>query len=193
MKHLIIYSNPETESFSHRILECVKDYSIEKGHELEVRDLYAMGFNPILSGEELKALEKDGSVPDDVKAEHEFLFWADVITFIHPIWWSVPAMMKGYYDRVFTYDYVYTYTEDGPKGLLTGKKAFRFNSMGSHREVFEKNGMRKDYEDVFDKGIIQSTGIKMVESKLFGPSPRQDKELGDKYLQEVRESLSKVL
>lgn len=193
MKHLIIYSNPETESFSHRILECVKDYSIEKGHELVVRDLYAMGFNPILSGEELKALEKDGSVPDDVKAEHEFLFWADVITFIHPIWWSVPAMMKGYYDRVFTYDYVYTYTEDGPKGLLTGKKAFRFNSMGSHREVFEKNGMRKDYEDVFDKGIIQSTGIKMVESKLFGPSPRQDKELGDKYLQEVRESLSKVL
>ena len=193
MKHLIIYSNPETESFSHRILECVKEYSEEKGHEVVVRDLYAMGFNPILSGEELKALEKDGSVPDDVKAEHEFLFWADVITFIHPIWWSVPAMMKGYYDRVFTYDYVYTYTEDGPKGLLTGKKAFRFNSMGSHREVFEKNGMRKDYEDVFDKGIIQSTGIKMVESKLFGPSPRQDKELGDKYLQEVRESLSKVL
>lgn len=193
MKHLIIYSNPEVESFSHRILECVKDYSLERGHEVEVRDLYAMGFNPVLSKEEIQALDRDGSVPEDVKKEQDFLDWADVVTFIHPIWWSVPAMIKGYYDRIFSYEYAYVYTDKGPKGLLTGKQAFRFNSMGSHREVFEKNGLRKDYEDVFDKGIIQSTGIKVVDSKLFGPSPRKDKELGDKYLEEVKESLSKVL
>lgn len=193
MKHLIVYVNPEEESFSHRILETVKDYSLEKGHEVEVRDLYKLGFNPVLSLEEIQALEKDGSVPADVKTEQDYLDWAELVTFIYPVWWMIPAMMKGYFDRVLTYEYAYVYTEDGPKGLLKDKKVFRLNSMGTHREVYEKNGLRKDYESVIDEGIIQSTGMKVVESRLFGPSPREDKELGDKYLEEVKEIISKIL
>lgn len=193
MKHLIVYVNPEEESFSHRILETVKEYSLEKGHEVEVRDLYKLGFNPVLSLEEIQALEKDGSVPADVKTEQDYLDWAELVTFIYPVWWMIPAMMKGYFDRVLTYEYAYVYTEDGPKGLLKNKKVFRLNSMGTHREVYEKNGLRKDYESVIDEGIIQSTGMKVVESRLFGPSPREDKELGDKYLEEVKEIISKIL
>ena len=193
MKHLIIYVNPEEESFSHIILETVKNYSLEKGHEVQVRDLYAIGFNPVLSKEEIKALNKDTSVAEDVKVEQDYLDWAEVVTFIYPIWWMIPAMVKGYFDRVFSYEYAYEYTEDGPKGLLTDKKVFRLNSMGTHREVYEKNGLRRDYESVIDEGILQSTGMKVIESKLFGPSPREDKELGDKYLEEVKEIISKVL
>lgn len=193
MNHLIVYVNPEEESFSHQILETVKKYSIEKGHKVEVRDLYAINFNPVLSKEELQALEKDGSVPKDVAKEHEYLDWAEVVTFIYPIWWMIPAMMKGYFDRVFTYEYAYVYTENGPKGLLGDKKVFRLNPMGTHREVYEKNGLREGYESVIDEGIIQSTGMKVVESKLFGPSPRNNKELSDKYLEEVKEIISKVL
>ncbi len=193
MKHLIVYVNPETESFSHRILETVKEYSLGNGHEVEVRDLYKMDFNPVLSGEEIEALDRDGSVPDDVKTEQKYLDWAEVVTFIYPIWWMIPAMMKGYFDRVFSYEYAYVYTDKGPKGLLTGKKVFRLNPMGTHREVYEKNGLRRDYESVIDEGILQSTGMEVVESKLFGPSPRNDKELGDKYLEEVKEIISQVL
>ena len=193
MKHLIIYVNPDTESFSHRILETVKEYSLERGHEVEVRDLYKMNFNPVLSLEELKALDRDNSVSADVKEEQKHIDWAEVITFIYPIWWQIPAMMKGYIDRVFSYKYAYVYTDKGPKGLLTDKKVFRFNSMGTHREVYEKNGLRLAYESAIDEGILQSTGMKVVESKLFGPSPRRNRELGDKYLEEVKESISKVL
>lgn len=193
MNHLIIYVNPEDESFSHQILETVKDYSLEKGHKVEVRDLYAMNFNPVLSKEELQALEKDGSVPADVAKEHEYLDWAEVVTFIYPVWWMIPAMMKGYFDRIFTYEYAYIYTESGPKGLLGDKKVFRLNPMGTHREVYEKNRLREGYESVIDEGIIQSTGMKVVESKLFGPSPRNNKELADKYLEEVKQIISKAL
>lgn len=193
MKHLIVYVNPDTESFSHRILETVKDYSLEKGHEVEVRDLYKMNFNPVLSLEELRALDKDNSVSADVKEEQKYLDWAEVVTFIYPIWWQIPAMMKGYMDRVFSYEYAYVYTDKGPKGLLGDKKVFRFNSMGTHREVYEKNGLRVAYESAIDEGILQSTGMKVVESRLFGPSPRRNKELGDKYLEEIKEIISKVL
>ena len=193
MKHLIVYVNPETESFSHRILETVKEYSLQNDHEVEVRDLYAINFNPVLSREEIEELNKDASVAKDVKVEQDYLDWADVVTFIYPIWWQIPAMMKGYFDRVLSYEYAYLYTEDGPKGLLKGKKVFRFNSMGSHREVYEKNGLRAAYESVIDEGILQSTGMEVVKSKLFGPSPRNDKKLGDRYLEEVKDIISEVL
>ena len=193
MKHLIVYVNPETESFSHRILETVKEYSIQNDHEVEVRDLYAINFNPVLSREEIQALNRDASVAKDVKVEQDYLDWADVVTFIYPIWWQIPAMMKGYFDRVLSYEYAYLYTEDGPKGLLTGKKVFRFNSMGTHREVYEKNGLREAYESVIDEGILQSTGMKVVKSKLFGPSPRNDEKLGDRFLEEVKDIISEVL
>lgn len=192
MRHLIIYSNPDEKSFSNEIKEFVRDYSIERGHEVEVRDLYRLGFNPVLDLEELESLDKGNTLPD-VRKEQEYLEWADLITFVYPIWWQIPAMMKGYFDRVFASDYVYTFTSDGPKGLLPPKKVFRFNSMGTPREIYEKNGLRLAYEEAIDEGIIESTGMKVVKSKLFGSAPRDNKQLGEKYLKEIEEILSEVL
>lgn len=192
MQHLIIYSNPDKKSFSHEIKEYVKDYSVKRGHEVEVRDLYEIGFNPILGLEELEKLDK-GEVCSDVRREQEYLEWADIITFVYPIWWEIPAMMKGYFDRVFAYDYAYTYTSDGPKGLLPAKTVFRFNPMGTPRSVYEKNGLRKAYEKAIDKGIIESTGMRVVKSKLFGSSPRDDEDLRYKYLQEIKKIIGKAL
>lgn len=192
MKHLIVYSNPDDKSFSNEIKEFIKSYSLERGHEVEVRDLYRIAFNPVLKLEELESLSKGVTLPD-VRREQEYLEWADVITFVYPIWWEIPAMMKGYFDRVFAYDYAYTYTTDGPKGLLPPKKVFRLNPMGTPREVYEKNGLRKTYENAIDKGIIESTGMRVVKSKLFGSSPREDKGLQDKYLGEIKDIISEVL
>lgn len=192
MKNLIIYVNPEKESFSHEIMEFVKEYSLKKGHEVEIRDLYKIDFNPVLNLEEIQSLDR-GEVLPDVKREQEYLQWAEVITFIYPIWWEIPAMMKGYFDRVFSYKYAYILEDDEPKGLLPPKKVFKFTPMGTPREVYEKNGLRKAYEKAIDSGIIQSTGLKIVDSILFGGNPRDHKKLRDKYLKEIEESLSKVL
>ena len=62
MKHLIIYVNPDEDSFSYEIKEFVKEFSLKKNHEVAVRDLYKIQFNPILSLEELKILEKKGLI-----------------------------------------------------------------------------------------------------------------------------------
>ena len=186
MKHLIIYSNPDKKSFSHDIREFIRDYSIRNGHQVEVRDLYEIGFNPVLGLNELEKLDRGETCPD-VRREQEYLDWADLVTFIYPIWWEIPAMMKGYFDRVFAYDYAYTYTSKGPKGLLPHKPVFRFNPMGTPREVYEENGLRQAYEKAIDKGIIESTGMRVVKSKLFGSSPRDDHALKERYLDEIRE------
>ncbi|MGO1468453.1 MAG: NAD(P)H-dependent oxidoreductase [Tissierella sp.] len=191
MKHLIIYVNPDEKSFSHEIKEYVKNFSLDQGHEIEVRDLYKVNFNPVLSLKELQMLEKD-ELPKDVKKEQEYLEWADFITFIYPIWWQIPAMMKGYFDRVFSYGYAYILEDDQPKGLLPKKKVLKYNPMGTPRDIYEKNGLRKAYEKAIDKGIIESTGLKIVDSILFGGNPRDHNSLRKKYLEELESSLNKA-
>ena len=192
MKHLIIYVNPEEESFSNEIKEYVINFSKEKGHEVVLRDLYKLGFNPILSKEDL-ALEKEEKVQDDVKIEQGHINWADAITFIYPIWWHIPAMMKGYFDRVFSYGYAYRYENGKPKGLLPRKKVLRYNPMGSPRELFERNGLRETFERVVDIYILQSCGLRVVDSILFGGNPRNNENLKEKYLIELNQSLEEHL
>lgn len=188
MKHLIIYVNPEKESFSHDIKEYVVNFSNQKGYEVEIRDLYKIGFNPILSIEDLE-LEKEDKVVEEVKKEQDYINWSDAITLIYPIWWQIPAMMKGYFDRVFSYGYAYRMENGKPKGLLPRKKVLRYNPMGSPRELYEKNGLRKTYEKAIDIAILQSSGLKVVDSILFGSNPRYNDALKEKYLDELKESL----
>ena len=96
MKHLIVYCHPNPESFNHAILTTLSKALREAGHELRVRDLYALGFDPVLTGSELASVQK-GEIPDDVRAEQEHVSWAEVITFVFPLWWAgMPAMLKGY-------------------------------------------------------------------------------------------------
>lgn len=192
MKHLIIYVNPEEESFSNEIKEYVINFSKEKGHEIVVRDLYKIGFNPILSKEDLR-LEKDERVQDDVKIEQDFIDWADFITFIFPIWWHIPAMMKGYFDRVLSYGYAYRYENGKPRGLLPRKKVLRYNPMGTPNELFEKNGVRETFERLTDTYILQSCGLRVVDSILFGSNPRNNKDLKEKYLRDLNQSLEEHL
>nr|WP_300004698.1 NAD(P)H-dependent oxidoreductase [Tissierella sp.] len=191
MKHLIIYSNPDKNSFSHEIKEYVEKFSLDLGHEIEVRDLYLEEFNPVLSLEELE-MESDEKVLPDVKKEQDYIDWADTITFIYPIWWQIPAMMKGYFDRVFSYGYAYRLEGDQPTGLLPSKKVLKYNSMGTPREIYEKNGLRQAYEKAIDKGILESSGLKVIESILFGGNPRDHDELRDQYLKELETSLKRA-
>lgn len=190
MKSLIIYVNPDEKSFSHEIKESVENFLQEKGHEVEVRDLYKEEFNPILSLEELKVEGKE--VLEDVKKEQDFLDWADTIIFIYPIWWEIPAMMKGYFDRVFSYGYAYVLEDNQTKGLLPKKNVLKYNPMGTPRAIYEENGLREAYEKAIDKGIIESSGLKVVESILFGGNPREHDELRKQYLKELEESLNKA-
>ncbi|WML34607.1 NAD(P)H-dependent oxidoreductase [Clostridium sp. OS1-26] len=104
MNHLIIYAHPSSASFSNAILEKVKECSMKKGCKTEVRDLYSIGFDPILRAVDFEGL-CGGNTPEDIKREQNYIEWADLITFIYPIWWTgMPAILKGYIDRVFSYE-----------------------------------------------------------------------------------------
>lgn len=104
MKVLTIFAHPNPKSFNRAVLDTVTGELRKKNAEVRVKDLYAMNFNPILSGSDFEQLLA-GKVPDDIAAEQADVTWADVLIFIYPIWWiGQPAILKGWLDRVMTWD-----------------------------------------------------------------------------------------
>lgn len=102
MKVLVVFSHPVAESFARSLLDrCVADLR-EAGHEVTVKDLYAEGFQPVLSAQERRTYE---DVPDNRRAvagEVAAVEAAQGLLLIYPTWWyGMPAMLKGWFDRVW--------------------------------------------------------------------------------------------
>lgn len=134
MRHLIIYAHPNENSLNHSVLKTVVENLEAQYHEIVIRDLYTNGFDPVLSLTDMQG-QRMGKVSDDVKLEQDYISWAEQITFIYPIWWTgLPAIMKGYIDRVFSYGFAYCYDQGIQKGLLKGKKLSSSIRMENHRK-----------------------------------------------------------
>lgn len=168
MKHLIVYSHPNPQSFNHAILDVYQGALIEQGHEVKVRDLYAMDFDPVLSAQDL-AMSRTKEYAPDVRAEHECVRWADVITLICPIWWGgLTSNLRGYIDRVFSVGFAYDFGPGGLQRLLTGKKAILINTMGEAYAVYQRTGMLASMTQTVDTCMTDFTGIEIVDHLYFG-------------------------
>ncbi len=77
MNHLIVYSHPNPKSFCHAILETAVMTLQSKGHEVVIRDLYALGFDPVLKGNDFIEFQS-GNIPSDIRAEQEKISGAKV-------------------------------------------------------------------------------------------------------------------
>ena len=164
MKHLVIYSHPNPRSFNHAIKETFQKVLEEKGDEVRVRDLYVMGFDPVLSANDFEALEKS-EVLKDVKAEQDHVRWADVITFIFPVWWnSLPAIARGYIDRVFSVGFAYT---EKMEGLLPDKKVLVICTMNAPKEVSQNSGAFKAMDFTIGQSLADFCGMTLLKQKYF--------------------------
>ena len=130
MKNLIIYAHPNKTGHCGEYLKSVEKELKKKDYEYEVINLYEENFNPILlpsehytSGNrdfEIKVLDYQKKITASKK-----------IILIYPNWWNgVPAILKGFFDRVFTPHFGYKYIKGVPVGLLKGKKTIIFTSTG---------------------------------------------------------------
>lgn len=176
MKHLIIYAHPNPNSLNGLLKNTVAELLKKNSNEVVVRDLYQLNFNPTLSLDDMAGQLK-GIVADDVKQEQEFISWADCITFIYPIWWTgLPAIMKGYIDRVFSYGFAYRYDKGVQKGLLEGKQTIIINTHGKSNAEYEAIGMDKALQLTSDKGIYTYSGLEIKRHFFFDRADRSTPE-----------------
>ncbi|MWB95085.1 flavodoxin family protein [Flavobacterium sp. GA093] len=172
MKNLIIYAHPNSASLNHFFKQTVLESLEESGQEVVVRDLYQINFNPVLSLNDMNG-QRIGQVADEVKNEQDFISWADRIVFVYPIWWTgMPAIMKGYIDRVFSYGFAYRYDQGIQKGLLTGKQTIIINSHGKSNAEYEAMGMDKALMLTSDTGIFTYCGLEIKEHFYFDKADR---------------------
>lgn len=108
MKILIIYTHPNHQSFNGAILKQVQN-NLSKTHTVKTLDLYAEQFDPVLQFDE-NHRRRDLDKVAEMEQYRDLVTWADHLIFIFPIWWSgMPAILKGFIDRVFVSGFAYSY------------------------------------------------------------------------------------
>ena len=176
MKNLIIYAHPNPASLNHFFKQTVLESLENSAQEIVIRDLNEINFNPVLSLDDMSG-QRMGQVAEDVQKEQDFISWADRIIFIYPIWWTgMPAIMKGYIDRVFSYGFAYRYDRGIQKGLLAGKKAIIINSHGKSNAEYEESGMDKALALTSDTGIFDYCGFEIQQHFYFDKADRATSE-----------------
>ena len=162
MQAHIVLAHPEAKSFNAHLADVARRTLEAAGWGVSVSDLYAMGFDPCERAEhyhdrqnsdrfdvqaEQRFASDRGSIPDDVTAEIARLDAADLVILQYPMWWHLPpAMVKGWFDRVFIYGEVYRSKKRFEAGRFVGKRAMLSMTVGTSPETYEYNGRSGDIE-----------------------------------------------
>lgn len=194
MHLLAVYAHPSSKSFNRAILDTVVDEASAKGHSCDIRDLYAESFNPVLTEADFEQFNR-GRTPDDIKAMQDAVKAADVVAFIHPLWWfGPPAILKGWVDRVCSYGFAYAHDSKGVKPLLAGKKAVIINTAGAAEgPSYDDTGYRDAIIKLNDLAIYQFVGLDIVLHRMFFEVPSVSDEERREMLDIVRSDMRRIL
>ena len=157
-----VLAHPESQSFNGHLVRCGSEALAADGWTVSVTDLYAAGFDPCerpehyadranparfdAQAEQRRASEKR-MLPGDVTAELDRLDRADLLVLQYPMWWHLPpAMLKGWFDRVFAYGEVYSSGKRFEKGRFVGKRAMLSVTVGTSRGTYEYDGRSGDID-----------------------------------------------
>lgn len=114
MRCLVVYCHPVPESYCAALRDCVVATLKRGGHEVDLMDLYAEGFDPVMGADERRRYNEmklsDHPFPDHAERMQK----AEAILFVYPTWWyGLPAMLKGWLDRIWTPELTFR-IPDGP-------------------------------------------------------------------------------
>jgi NAD(P)H dehydrogenase (quinone) len=187
MRHLIIAAHPRAKSFNHSVVEAYTAALQERGHRVACRDLYAIGFDPVLSARDMAAIGR-GKPARDVRTEQQAIRAADVITLIAPLWWSgFPAMLKGYVDRVFSAGFAYVIKGNEYRPGLSGKKGAIITTSAASVEELRSSGALRALKAAYHDGLMEFCGIELVgHLYLDGIDPAMSRAAGERHLEAVR-------
>lgn len=136
MRALVVYCHPSSESYTAAVRDVVLERLAARGAEVELLDLYAEGFDPVLCRKSWGAYER---IPDNsaaVEAHAAAVRRADALVFVYPTWWyGPPAMLKGWLERVLVPGVAFSNPAEGPirPGMTHVKTLGVFTTCGASR------------------------------------------------------------
>ena len=188
MKHLIVAAHPAADSFTMGLMRTYAAELEKLGHSQRTYDLYRMGFDPVLAAHELVPVSADHPASADVVQAQDDIRAANALTVIYPLWWlSMPAMMKGYIDRVFARGFAYEAHNGIVRGLLAGKKSVLITISGAPLPLLVKSGNWNAVQVLQDTHIFRSAGFELLEHLHFDEvEPHLAKATVEKHMERAR-------
>ncbi len=189
MNVFFVFAHPEPHSLSAALRDAAIGELEAAGHRVRVSDLYAMGWKPTVDRSDFPTLAPDrrlqvaaasgdafaaGALTDDVRAEQDKLIWADMVILQFPLWWyTMPAMLKGWVDRVYAYGFAYGVGEHSDRhwgdrfgeGKLAGKRAMLIVTAGGWAEHYAARGINGPIDDLLfpiNHGILYYPGFDVL-------------------------------
>ncbi|MEZ0472733.1 NAD(P)H-dependent oxidoreductase [Luteimonas salinilitoris] len=189
MKILLVFAHPEPRSLNGALRDVAVQALEAEGHEVRVSDLYADGWKSEVDRADFTQLAPDarlrvaaasgeafavGALTADVRAEHEKLLWADALILQFPLWWyTMPAILKGWVDRVYAYGFAYGVGEHSDdhwgdrfgEGTLAGKRAMLIVTTGGWEAHYAARGVNGPIDDLLfpiNHGILYYPGYEVL-------------------------------
>jgi len=168
MKHAVVLAHPAHNSLNAAIAATYRDAVAALGHDVIVRDLYRMRFDPRLRAPEIPGPGPPRFRPD-VLRERALLADVDVFAFVYPLWFNAPpAILKGYVDRVFSMGFGFQPTFGGTQPALTGRKLISFTTSGAPDFWVRDTGALSALTRLFDAHLGGVCGLTVVDHAHFG-------------------------
>jgi putative NADPH-quinone reductase len=164
---LVILGHPASNSFCGALAERYAQTSVRAGHEVRQLFLGAMDFDPVLR----EGYQQVQPLEADLRRAQADIVWAEHLTLVYPIWWGgVPALLKGFFDRVFLPGFAFKYREGKafPDKLLHGRSAHLLVTMDTppwyYRWVYRMPGLHQ-----VRKTTLAFCGIEPQRTLTSGP------------------------
>ncbi|MFE5318906.1 NAD(P)H-dependent oxidoreductase [Paenibacillus sp. NPDC056579] len=159
-KIVVINGHPDPQSFCSALADAYKEGALSRNAQVRTIDLSKISFDPNLK----HGYRQRTELEDDLLEAQELIRWAEHIVIVYPTWWgTMPAVLKGFFDRVFLPGFAYKYREHSPlwDKLLTGKTAHMIVTMDTpswyNRWIYRHAG-----HNVMKRNILQFCGINPV-------------------------------
>lgn len=212
MKVLIVYAHPEPTSFTAAMRDAALDAIRSRGHEAVVSDLYSEGFNPVAGrhdfttmadagrfhyqSEQAHASLHGGFAPDIVR-EQERLADAGLVILLFPLWWGgVPAILKGWFDRVCAYGFAYADGKRYEHGYLRGRRSIFGVTTGGTEARFSEGDSYGEMRHVLHgvrRCMLEYLGLEVADPFVAYAAPRVDQARRIDYLRNWERSIVRLL
>ncbi|TQI78382.1 NAD(P)H dehydrogenase (quinone) [Serratia fonticola] len=171
MHALIVISHPLDTSLTHSVAATIAEgiTQAEPNHTVEIADLTQEGFNPVFSTMDNAAFRKMSEVPPDILAEQARIERADALVLVFPIyWWTMPALLKGWIDRVFSNGWAYEEQADGTTTKKLGHLPVHLVALGAaSKGVYDRHGFTAAFNAQITHGIFDYCGAPVVTSEML--------------------------
>ncbi|MBW5467968.1 flavodoxin family protein [Brevibacillus formosus] len=185
MNILVIIGHPDPESYCSALAHAYMKGAEGKDAQIRTIDLSQIAFDPNLK----YGYRKRTELEDDLKEAQDLIRWADHLVIVYPTWWgTMPAILKGFFDRVLLPGFAYKYREGSPlwDKLLTGKTAHLIVTMDTpswyNRLIYWQAGHL-----VMKRNILKFCGIKPVKVTEISGVNAAAEEKRKKWLEKVKQ------